>query len=276
MAKRGGRAPELLESFITETGMINRLAGFSLLMLCAASVPAAENRPEPTLLLEAEPVDARSAPEFDDSRADERAAMVRRQIAGRGIEDQRVLEAMRTVPRHAFVPREQRSRAYTDRPLPIGHGQTISQPYIVAYMTEQLGLEPGDRVLEVGTGSAYQAAVLAAMDVEVVSIEIIEALAKSAARKLEDMGFDNVTVLHGDGYYGYPGMAPYDAIIVTAAADHVPPPLIAQLKRGKPMIIPVGRSGWTQNLLRVQKNEDGSTSSRNLMAVSFVPLTGDR
>ena len=256
--------------------MIYRLAGLSLLLLCGANVPAAEDRPEPTLLLEATPVDARSAPEFDDSRADERMAMVRRQIAGRGIDDDAVLGAMRTVPRHAFVPPEQRSRAYADRPLPIGHGQTISQPYIVAYMTEQLGVQPGDRVLEVGTGSAYQAAVLAAMDVEVVSIEIIEALAKSAARKLEDMGFDNVTVLHGDGYYGYPAMAPYDAIIVTAAAEHVPPPLVGQLKPGRPMIIPVGRSGWTQNLLRVEKDEDGSTSSRNLMAVSFVPLTGER
>ena len=281
MVAAGGACPApveaLVELLVTETGMIYRLAGFTLLVLCA--IPHAlgdEARPEPTVLLEAAPADARGDPEFDRSRVDERQAMVRRQLAGRGVEDEAVLEALRTVPRHAFVPPEQRSRAYADRPLPIGHGQTISQPYIVAYMSEQLGVEPGDRVLEVGTGSAYQAAVLAAMDVEVVSIEIIEALAESAARKLENMGFDNVTVLHGDGYYGYPAMAPYDAIIVTAAAEHVPPPLVEQLKPGKPMIIPVGRSGWTQNLLRVEKDEDGSTRSRNLMAVSFVPLTGER
>lgn len=256
--------------------MIHHLARWTVLILGAAHALAAESPPEPTVLLEARPVDARSEPMFDAARADERNAMVRRQLAGRGIEDERVLEAMRRVPRHAFVPAGQRSRAYADRPLPIGHGQTISQPYIVAYMSEQLGVEPGDRVLEVGTGSAYQAAVLAAMGVEVVSIELVEPLASAAAERLERMGFDNVTVLHGDGYYGYAEQAPYDAIIVTAAADHVPPPLVGQLEPGKPMIIPVGRSGWTQNLLRVEKDPDGSTRSRNLMAVNFVPLTGER
>jgi len=256
--------------------MIRQLARWTVLILCATHALAADTAPEPTVLLEARPADARSEPAFDQARADERNAMVRRQLAGRGIDDERVLKAMRAVPRHAFVPAGQRSRAYADRPLPIGHGQTISQPYIVAYMSEQLGVEPGDRVLEVGTGSAYQAAVLAAMDVEVVSIEIVEPLARSAAKRLQRMGFENVTVLHGDGYYGYAERAPYDAIIVTAAADHVPPPLVGQLKPGKPMIIPVGRSGWTQNLLRVEKDEDGSTRSRNLMAVTFVPLTGER
>lgn len=253
-----------------------RLAAFSFLFVFVLNAHPADEQPEPTVLLESAPADARSGPEFDRARADEREAMVARQVEGRGIRDERVLAAMRTVPRHAFVPDGQRSRAYADRPLPIGHGQTISQPYIVAYMSEQLGIEPGDRVLEIGTGSAYQAAVLAAMGAEVVSVEIIEALAASAARRLDGMGFGNVTVLHGDGYYGYPAMAPYDAIIVTAAAEHVPPPLVAQLKPGKPMVIPVGRAGWTQNLLRIERREDGSTRSRNLMAVSFVPLTGER
>lgn len=256
--------------------MISRLAVCFLLVVPCVAGHASDERPAPTVLLRAAASDARSGPDFDPARADEREAMVERQLAGRGIEDERVLETMRTVPRHAFVPDSQRSRAYADRPLPIGHGQTISQPYIVGFMSEQLGVAPGDRVLEVGTGSAYQAAVLAAMGVEVVTIEIIEALATSAAGRLEEMGFDNVTALHGDGYFGHAEMAPYDAIIVTAAAEHVPPPLIEQLKPGKPMVIPVGRAGWTQNLLRVVRDEDGSTSSRNLMAVSFVPLTGNR
>ncbi|MEX2500497.1 MAG: protein-L-isoaspartate(D-aspartate) O-methyltransferase [Wenzhouxiangellaceae bacterium] len=255
--------------------MIYRLACIFLMTVCTAGLTA-DPRPEPTVLLKVAPAQERSQPEFDPARDDEREAMVRRQIEGAGIDDEQVLEAMRTVPRHAFVPDSKQSRAYADRPLPIGHGQTISQPFIVGYMTEQLGVGPGDRVLEIGTGSAYQAAVLAAMGVEVVSIEIIEALAISAAGRLDDMGFDNVTVLHGDGYYGYAEKAPYDAIIVTAAAGHVPPPLVAQLKPDRPMIIPVGRAGWTQNLLRVEKDGEGSTRSRNLMAVSFVPLTGER
>jgi protein-L-isoaspartate(D-aspartate) O-methyltransferase len=228
------------------------------------------------VLLEAQPPDQRQAPAFDGERAAERRRMVERQLRARGIDDPAVLEAMQALPRHRFVPEDRRNQAYRDRPVPIGHGQTISQPYMVAYMSEALDVEAGDRVLEVGTGSGYQAAVLAAMGVEVVSIEIIDELARSAAERLAAMGFDNLTVLSGDGYYGYPEAAPYDGIIVTAAADHVPPPLIEQLEPGSRMIIPVGRSGWTQNLLRVDKTEDGQTRSRNLMAVRFVPLTGDR
>lgn len=214
--------------------------------------------------------------QYPEARADERQRMVERQIRARGIDDEAVLEVMRELPRHRFIPEDRRSRAYRDEPVPIGHGQTISQPYMVAYMTEQLGVEPGERVLEVGTGSGYQAAVLAAMGVEVVSIEIIPELAESAAATLESLGFGNVTVLAGDGYYGHEAGAPYDGIIVTAAAEHVPPPLIEQLEPGRRMIVPVGRSGWTQNLLRVEKHDDGSTRSRNLMAVRFVPLTGER
>lgn len=213
-------------------------------------------------------------PVFDAGRAAEREGMVRDQIARRGVKDRRVLDVMKAIPRHEFVPEDRSGRAYSDNPLPIGHGQTISQPYIVGYMTERLELEPGDRVLEVGTGSAYQAAILGAMVSHVASIEIIGPLARSAADRLQRLGFDNVSVYHGDGYYGREAGAPYDAIIVTAAASHVPPPLTDQLRPGGRMVIPVGRSGWTQNLLLVEKGDDGSIRSRNLMAVAFVPLTG--
>jgi len=214
-------------------------------------------------------------PDFDGARAGERERMVREQIAGRGVSAPRVLAALREVPRHEFVPLQRRDRAYADTPLPIGHGQTISQPYIVGYMTEKLALDANDRVLEVGTGSAYQAAILAQLVRHVVSIEIIEPLARAAAERLRRLGFANVTVLHGDGYYGHPADAPYDAIIVTAAASHVPPPLIAQLVPGGRMVIPVGRTGWTQNLLLVEKDETGEVSTRNLLPVRFVPLTGE-
>lgn len=214
-------------------------------------------------------------PDFSDSeRAAEREAMVRRQIEDRGVSDVQVLSAMRRVPRHEFVPQAVRERAYDDTPLSIGHGQTISQPFIVAFMTEVLQLDSDDRVLEVGTGSAYQAAILAEIVRAVTTIEIIEPLAEGAAQRLERLGYTNITVLQGDGYYGHAEAAPFDAIIVTAAASHVPPPLIEQLKPGGQIVIPVGQ-GWTQNLLLVDKDARGDTSTRNLMAVRFVPLTGD-
>lgn len=214
-------------------------------------------------------------PDFTDAeRAAERHAMVRRQIEERGVSDSRVLSAMRRVPRHELVPEAARHRAYDDTPLPIGHGQTISQPFIVAFMTEVLQLDADDYVLEVGTGSAYQAAILGQIVRTVTTIEIIEPLAESAAEKLERLGYTNITVMHGDGYYGHAEAAPFDAIIVTAAASHVPPPLIKQLKPGGHIVIPVGQ-GWTQNLLLVTKDAHGNTSTRNLMAVRFVPLTGE-
>lgn len=229
-----------------------------------------------TRLLEAENTSLPAArPEFGIERADERERMVRDQIGGRGVTDWRVLEVMKKLPRHEFVTAQMQPRAYADTPLPIGHGQTISQPYIVGYMTGKLELEPADRVLEVGTGSAYQAAVLAMLVRHVISIEIIAPLARSAAERLRRLGFPNVDVFHGDGYHGYRPAGPYDAIIVTAAAKHVPPPLVAQLKPGGRMIIPVGRTGWTQNLLLVEKDSAGEVSTRNLLAVRFVPLTGD-
>ena len=247
-------------------------AGLMLLLAAAGPCPGAD----PGVLLQARPGDDGTPPAFDDAaRAAERAAMVREQVAGRGVEAPAVLDAMRAVPRHLFVPPGRRGAAYTDTPLPIGHGQTISQPYIVARMTELLRPAPGDRVLEIGTGSGYQAAILGQLVERVVSVEIIGALAEGAARRLRELGYGNITVLHGDGYYGHAPQAPYDAIVVTAAATHVPPPLVGQLRPGGRMVIPVGRSGWTQNLLLVEKGPEGRVSTRNLMAVRFVPLTGD-
>jgi protein-L-isoaspartate(D-aspartate) O-methyltransferase len=211
-----------------------------------------------------------------DRYAEPRKRMVSEQIAVRGVRDEAVLEAMRTVPRHEFVPRKYRREAYADWPLPIGHGQTISQPYIVAFMTEQLKLKPGDTVLEIGTGSGYQAAVLAEITDSVFTIEIVQPLAKSANAVLTRLGYDKVRTRHADGYHGWPTEGPWDAIIVTAAADHVPPPLVRQLKPGGRMCIPVGSPFGVQYLLLVEKHKDGDVTSRNLMAVRFVPLTRER
>lgn len=185
-----------------------------------------------------------------------------------------ILKAMATVPRHEFVPPAQRKFAYQNRPLPIGHGQTISQPYIVAIMTDLLDLEADDKALEIGTGSGYQAAILAALVKEVYSIEIIEPLGKTAATRLNDLGFNNVEVKLGDGYYGWQEHAPFDAIIVTAAASHIPPPLIKQLKPGGRMIIPVGSRFMVQELLMLEKNDQGEVTTRQILPVRFVPLTG--
>jgi protein-L-isoaspartate(D-aspartate) O-methyltransferase len=188
--------------------------------------------------------------------------------------DARVMKALAEVPRHQFVPDSQRHYAYRNRPLPIGHGQTISQPYIVAIMTDLLKLSPGDRVLEVGTGSGYQAAVLAELVKEVYSIEIIEPLGKRARELLDKLGYENIETRIGDGYYGWEAHAPFDAIIVTAAADHIPPPLIAQLKPGGRMMIPVGSRFMTQQLVIVEKDSDSKVTTRLILPVRFVPLTG--
>jgi protein-L-isoaspartate(D-aspartate) O-methyltransferase len=185
-----------------------------------------------------------------------------------------VLEALREVPRHELVPAEVRGRAYDDTPLPIGHGQTISQPYIVALMTS-LARPAGDHVvLEIGTGSGYQAAVLARLVARVYSIEIVEPLARDAAARLQALGYANVTVRAGDGYKGWPEHAPFDAIVVTAAAPHIPEPLVAQLKPGGRMVIPVGSSPSSQELMVVEKDRDGRTHTRRALPVRFVPLTG--
>jgi protein-L-isoaspartate(D-aspartate) O-methyltransferase len=201
-----------------------------------------------------------------------RKAMVQEQIAARGVRDSSVLAAMRKVPRHEFVPQELRTSAYQDRPLPIGEGQTISQPYIVALMTEALELSPGDKVLEIGTGSGYQAAVLAELTEQVYSIEIIEILGRRAEETLGRLGYDQVRVKIGDGYMGWEEHAPYDAIIVTCAPEHIPQPLVDQLKEGGRMVIPVGQ-GYRQELYLVHKQE-GQIHQTGIIPVLFVPMTG--
>jgi len=195
---------------------------------------------------------------------------------GRNRLDPRVAAAIGKVPRHRFVPAQLADRAYENRPLPIGHGQTISQPYIVALMTDLARTEPGDRVLEVGTGSGYQAAVMAHLANSVYTIEIIEPLGKQATERLRRLGYANVQVRVGDGYHGWPEHAPYDAILVTAAAGHIPPPLVRQLKPGGRMVIPVGAAFMVQQLMLVEKKADGAISTRQIMPVRFVPLTGTR
>ncbi len=198
-----------------------------------------------------------------------REQMVTQQIAARGVVNPRVLRAMREVPRHRFVPESNRGRAYQDRPLPIGHGQTISQPYIVAVMTELLKPQPGDRVLEIGTGSGYQAAVLSGLVEKIYSIEIIPELAETARVALAAGGYQNVEVITGDGYKGLPEHAPFDGIIVTAAPEKVPEPLVEQLAVGGRLVIPVG--GWSQDLRVLERTEEGVRTT-TLFPVRFVPL----
>jgi protein-L-isoaspartate(D-aspartate) O-methyltransferase len=214
-----------------------------------------------------------TTPTPDDPYIAQREALVQRTIEARGVTDPVVLAAMRAVPRHRFVPDEYLDQAYADHPLPIGYGQTISQPYIVALMTEVLELEPGDRVLEIGTGSGYQAAVLAVVVDEVYTIEIVPELAESAAARLAALGYDNVVATQGDGYFGWEEFAPFDAIIVTAAPDHLPQPLVGQLKDGGRIVIPIGPPGGYQSLWRFTRaGED--LQAENLLGVRFVPLTG--
>jgi protein-L-isoaspartate(D-aspartate) O-methyltransferase len=200
--------------------------------------------------------------------------MVREQIAARGVADAAVLDAMRRVPRHRFVPEMYQAAAYEDHPLPIGYGQTISQPYIVALMTEALKVKPGDRILEIGTGSGYQAAILDALGADVYTVEIIPALADQARTRLADLGHARIRVLGGDGYYGWAEQAPYDAIIVTAAPDHLPQPLLGQLKEGGRLIIPIGPTGSYQTLWLFEK-VSGELEATDLGGVIFVPLRGE-
>lgn len=199
--------------------------------------------------------------------------MVQGQIVARKLTDSRVLAAMQAVPRHAFVPKRLRRNAYADRPLPIGEGQTISQPYIVALMTDILELSGTERVLEVGTGSGYQAAVLARVAREVYTIEIKEKLCRRAAKTLSELAFDNIQTRCGDGYFGWPEAAPFDAIMITAAVDHIPPPLIKQLKDGGRLALPLGNPFVFQNLVLVTKERD-DVKVQNVTGVLFVPMTG--
>jgi len=206
---------------------------------------------------------------------EERDTMVEDQIEKRGVKDPLVLKAMRAVPRHLFVPEDQQKKAYNDYPLPIGYGQTISQPYIVAYMTELMGLKGGERVLEIGTGSGYQAAVLAAITDQVYTVEIIQELGERTIQLLSGLGYqDRLKVKIGDGYFGWEAYAPFDAIIVTAAAGHVPPPLIQQLKPGGRIVIPIGGVYQVQTLMVVHKTMEGEVFTKNMLAVRFVPMTG--
>jgi protein-L-isoaspartate(D-aspartate) O-methyltransferase len=214
------------------------------------------------------------APAQDERYSRALNAMVEDQLGARGITDAKVLKAMREVPRHLFVPESQKEYAYDDRPLPIGEGQTISQPLVVAYMTEVIRPDAKDKVLEIGTGSGYQAAVLAEIVQEVYTLEIIPELAREAGQLLRDLGYDNVHSKRSDGYYGWQQHAPFDAIVVTAAAEEIPPPLIEQLADGGRMVIPVGARFSIQNLVLVEKVR-GRIEKTNLMPVRFVPFTRD-
>jgi protein-L-isoaspartate(D-aspartate) O-methyltransferase len=222
------------------------------------------------------PADCTSADPPQDSLQRARLAMVADQIAARGVKDARVLDAMRAVPRHEFVPAAIREDAYGDSPLPIGHGQTISQPYIVALMTELARPTPSARALEVGTGSGYQAAVLSRLVARVFSVELVDPLAQSAASTLRRLGYANVTVRSGDGYLGWPDEAPFDIILVTAAPEEVPPALVAQLKPGGRLIVPVGRVWDVQDLQLIEKDATGRISTRSVIPVRFVPMVKKR
>jgi protein-L-isoaspartate(D-aspartate) O-methyltransferase len=216
---------------------------------------------------------------FTDSVASDpylqkRQGMVENDIKGRGIKDKKVLEVMGRIPRHLFVDENLRDRAYADYPLPIGEGQTISQPYVVALMTESLLLKPTDKVLEIGTGSGYQAAVLAEIVKEVYTIEIRKYLADMAAKRLKDLGYKNVKVKHADGYFGWEDYAPFNAIIITAAANHIPPPLIKQLKEGGRLIIPLGSTVYYQVLTLATKKK-GELDVVQMGPVAFVPMVGE-
>lgn len=232
-------------------GVLPRFLGAALLMVTTLGVQA--------------------CPQRDLTPAQARELMVREQIAERGVKDPRVLEALRRVPRHLFVPPVLLDEAYSDTPLPIGNGQTISQPYIVAFMTEQLRPQKDQVALEVGTGSGYQAAVLSLLVSKVYSIELIPELARTAAERLKKQGYDNIEVRQGDGYAGWPEHAPYDLIIVTAAPEKIPPALVEQLKAGGRMIIPVGPR-YEQELRLIEKDPQGRLKVRSVLPVSFVPL----
>ncbi len=255
---RSRRIVAMLNKFNTLPTLLTAL----LILSCLATETACEPR------------EGLNGPD-NERYAQQRTRMVEWQIKARGVKDPRVLEAMQSVPRHLFVPQRRRSRSYDDRPLPIGSGQTISQPYIVALMTELLDLDENDTVLEVGTGSGYQAAVLAEIVKKVFTIEIKEELGLEAGKRLKDMGYGNVEVYIGDGYDGLPDKAPFDGIIVTAAAGDIPGPLIKQLRPGGRLVIPVGRPYSTQNLLLVTKEEDGRIQKQTIIPVIFVPLLRD-
>ncbi len=248
------------------------------IMGCAAE-PAPVTTPDslPQVPLAADepdlpPVEETAVPDTEEYAA-QRERLIREGIIGMGISDESVIEALRRVPRHQFVPGEYLAQAYNNHPLPIGYGQTISQPFIVALMTEAVDVGPGDRVLEIGAGSGYQAAVLAELVDEVYTIEIIGPLADLSESRMRQLGYDNVLVKHADGYFGWEEYAPFDAIVVTAAPDHIPQPLVQQLKIGGRMVIPVGPVGGYQTLWLVTRVSDEEVRTEDLGGVRFVPFT---
>jgi len=265
-----GRSGQWIIVFEMGFGSVWRLALLAVAVLVAACGPTGPASPATS---PASPTGEALADAAADKRFEEARENLIRELEDAGAAQTRVLEAMRRVPRHQFVREDYLDEAYANRPLPIGEGQTISQPYVVALMTEVLQLQEGDRVLEIGTGSGYQAAVLAEVGAEVYSIEIIPGLAQWAAENLSRTGYDEVTLLTADGYFGWEDRAPFDAIIVTAAPDHIPPPLLRQLETGGRMVIPVGPQGFYQTLWLIERGEDGLRST-NLGAVGFVPFTG--
>ncbi len=249
-------------------GGVARVSG--LLFLMGVAMMWGDGSPQDK---ENEALPARPAAPFGE-RQGERDRMVVTQIEARGIRDPNVLRAMRRVPRHAFVPKTLRKHAYRDNPLPIGYQQTISQPYIVAFMTEVLALDPNDRILEIGTGSGYQAAVCAEIGGAVFTIEIVEPLATRGRARLQGLGYRNITVRAGDGFFGWPEQAPFDAIIGTAAAGRIPPPLLEQLKPGGRMVLPVEGETGSQTLTLITKDAAGQIKRKTILPVRFVPMTG--
>jgi protein-L-isoaspartate(D-aspartate) O-methyltransferase len=258
------------------TGVILSLA-LALFTACSTAVTTQPPLTTEPATIASAPTLTPTPPTTEDEAhwAQQRELMVIETIERRGITDEDVLNAMRQVPRHLFVPENQRRFAYEDYPLPIGYGQTISQPYIVALMTELLELHEGDKVLEIGTGSGYQAAILAEIpSIEVYTIEIVPELATSACEQLESQGYANVHCKEGDGYYGWPEHSPFDAIIVTAAPDHLPSPLLEQLAYSGRMVIPIGPPGGYQTLWKFIKGPQGELQALNKGGVAFVPFTG--
>jgi len=253
---------------------------FLFVLLAPRTTPSPPGSPTPPSSVGTMPATATAPttqwhrPRFDQLQAPRRR-MVDRQIADRGVKDPDVLAALRHVPRHRFIPAGARDAAYEDRPVSIGFGQTISQPYIVALMTELLDVQPGDKVLEVGTGSGYQAAVLSELTPNVFTIEIIERLADRAAATFKQLGYRTIRARCGDGYFGWKLAAPFDGIIVTAAAGHIPPPLRDQLKPGGRIVIPIGGIHDVQRLVVATKGDDGRLRTRSVGAVRFVPMTGE-
>jgi protein-L-isoaspartate(D-aspartate) O-methyltransferase len=244
---------------------LNRASGVALSFLLAPLLAFACNDQKASV--------RNVTPVTRDDEAERRARMVETQIVARGVRDPRVLAAMREVPRHLFVDSAQREHAYEDHPLPIAGNQTISQPYIVALMTELAEITPGERVLEIGTGSGYQSAVLSRLAREIYSIEIVPELARASGERLRRLGYGNVSVKEGDGYRGWSEHAPFDAIIVTAAPDRIPQPLLEQLAPGGRLVIPVG--SFFQELKVLSKDKNGKISEKDILPVRFVPMTGE-